>query len=308
MRIRRIEICDINGAAQVHEAVFPRQLLSKEWIESNVRAYPRVYYFIAENDENRIVGFIHWIQKSGFRQQVVLELEQIGVLPECQGGGLGTRLISETLRHIQADLEHRQASLKHIMVTTRADNSAQRLYRKVLGAEIEATLTDLYSADEVVMIARNVDILPVHLDSDRKIDRSVTWMELSSLRQIGEVQGDILTLEDAPKNYSESRRVGTLEIRPEYQDGLDGIEVGQTIVVLFWLHESKREILKVHPRGNTSNPLRGVFSTRSPVRPNPIAISELQVLAVNGNSLRVSGLDVLNGTPIIDVKKKIGTS
>jgi L-fuculose-phosphate aldolase len=131
-------------------------------------------------------------------------------------------------------------------------------------------------------------------------------MDLPRLKQIGEVQCDIFILEDAPKNFSESNRVGTLEIRPEFHDGLEGIEAGQTIVVLFWLHESNRDVLKVHPRGNNKNSLRGVFSTRSPVRPNPIAISELHVLEVIGNSLRVSGLDVLNGTPIIDVKKKIG--
>jgi ribosomal protein S18 acetylase RimI-like enzyme len=160
MRIRRIELRDIEDTAQVHEAVFPRQLLSKEWIACNVQAYPRMFYFIAENDNGQIVGFIHWTQKSGFRQHVILELEQIGVCQDCRGRGLGSRLISETLAHVQATLELRQASIKHVMVTTRADNSAQRLYRKVLGAEIEATLTDLYSADEVVMIARNVRIIP----------------------------------------------------------------------------------------------------------------------------------------------------
>jgi ribosomal protein S18 acetylase RimI-like enzyme len=160
MRIRRILLGDIDSTALVHEAAFPRQLLSKEWIECNVRAYPRIHYFVAENNEKGIVGFIHWTQKSGFRQQVVLELEQIGVHPDCQGAGLGGKLISETLPHVEADLRHRQASIKHIIVTTRADNFAQRLYHKVLGAEIEATLTNLYSADEVVMIARNVRISP----------------------------------------------------------------------------------------------------------------------------------------------------
>jgi len=111
--------------------------------------------------------------------------------------------------------------------------------------------------------------------------------------------------EDAPKNFDESDRVGTLEIYPEYQDGLDGIAPGQTIVVLFWLHQAARDILKVYPRGDRSRGLRGVFATRSPVRPNPIAISELKVLTVQGNRLEVSGLDILDGTPILDIKKKI---
>jgi L-fuculose-phosphate aldolase len=64
--------------------------------------------------------------------------------------------------------------------------------------------------------------------------------------------------------------------------------------------------LKVHPRGDKSRNQRGVFTTRSPVRPNPIAISELKVLAVKDNFIEVSGLDILDGTPIVDIKKKIG--
>ena len=131
-------------------------------------------------------------------------------------------------------------------------------------------------------------------------------MEQPILQIIGMLHGDIISREDAPKNYDESHRIGTLEIYPEFQDGLDGIVVGQTIVVLFWLHKSTRDVLKVYPRGDKSKGLRGVFATRSPVRPNPIAISELQVLAINGNQLEVSGLDSLDGTPIIDIKKKIG--
>lgn len=78
-----------------------------------------------------------------------------------------------------------------------------------------------------------------------------------------------------------------------------------TIVVLFWLHEASRDILKVYPRGDKSKGLRGVFATRSPARPNPIAISELKVLTIHGNHLEVSGLDILDGTPIVDIKKMI---
>lgn len=125
------------------------------------------------------------------------------------------------------------------------------------------------------------------------------------LQIIGVLHGDIYTFEDAPKNYSESERIGSLEIFPEFEEALDGIVSGQTIVVLFWLHQAARDILKVHPRGDRSRKLRGVFATRSPSRPNPIAISELTVLAVQGNRLEVSGLDILDGTPIIDIKKKI---
>ena len=130
-------------------------------------------------------------------------------------------------------------------------------------------------------------------------------MEPVRLQFIGVLHGDITSRADAPKNYDESERVGVLEIYPEYQEGLDGIAPGQTIVVLFWLHQASRDILKVYPRGDKTKGLRGVFATRSPVRPNPIAISELKVLAIHGNKLEVSGLDILDGTPILDIKKKI---
>jgi tRNA (adenine37-N6)-methyltransferase len=79
----------------------------------------------------------------------------------------------------------------------------------------------------------------------------------------------------------EGQRIGTQwRFTPNTRKALDGIEVGQIIVVLFWLHQSTRDVLKVYPRGDRSRGLRGVFATRSPMRPNPIAISELQVLAI----------------------------
>ncbi len=131
-------------------------------------------------------------------------------------------------------------------------------------------------------------------------------MVQADLQFIGILHCDIASRADAPKSYDESERVGTLEIYPEYQEGLDGIVSGQTIVVLFWLHQAARDILKVYPRGDTSRGLHGVFATRSPHRPNPIAISELKVKAINGCQVEVSGLDILDGTPIVDIKKKMG--
>ncbi len=124
------------------------------------------------------------------------------------------------------------------------------------------------------------------------------------LQFVGVLHGDITRREDAPKNYTESERIGSLEIFPEYAEALDGIVAGQTIVVLFWLHQAARDVLKVHPRGDHSRPLRGVFATRSPFRPNPVGISELKVLAMHGSRLEVSGVDILDGTPVIDIKKK----
>ncbi|MGR0482674.1 MAG: tRNA (N6-threonylcarbamoyladenosine(37)-N6)-methyltransferase TrmO [Candidatus Electronema sp. V4] len=130
-------------------------------------------------------------------------------------------------------------------------------------------------------------------------------MQQAEVRFIGVVHCDILRPEDAPAFYDQSERSGVLEIFPEYQDGLMGIAAGQTVIVLFWLHLADRSTLKVYPRGDRTKGLRGVFATRSPMRLNPIAVSELKVLAVDGGRLEVSGLDIINGTPILDIKKRM---
>ena len=123
---------------------------------------------------------------------------------------------------------------------------------------------------------------------------------------IGVMRCGLQSPAEAPMNYTESSEAGVLEIFPPYLEAMDGIEVGQTLVVLFWLHEARRDLLKVYPRGDRSRGLRGVFTTRSPMRPNPIALSELKVLKVHKNSIEVSGVDVIDGTPILDIKSTAG--
>jgi len=123
-----------------------------------------------------------------------------------------------------------------------------------------------------------------------------------TLTPIGVMHCSLQAPEDAPKYYTESAVTGTLEIFPPFLEAMDGIEAGQTLVVLFWLHQARRDQLKVYPRGDRSRGLRGVFATRSPIRPNPVALSELKVLKVQGNTIEVAGVDVINGTPIVDIK------
>jgi ribosomal protein S18 acetylase RimI-like enzyme len=149
----------VDAVAHMHKVCFPRQQLSADWVRCNFQCYPRVQLYVAKNSQGEIVGYIQWIQKSGFRQQVVLELEQFAVLPEYQGQGMGYALITKSLPMVQRELQARGASLKHILVTTRADNQSQRLYKKALNAEIEAVISNLYSHDEVIMVARDVDVL-----------------------------------------------------------------------------------------------------------------------------------------------------
>jgi predicted N-acetyltransferase YhbS len=158
MKIRPLQQQDIENTARVHKAAFVRQEMSNEWIRSNSKAFPRIQYYVAENQDKEIVGYIHWSQKSGFRREVVLELEQLAVVPQYHGKGIGTKLIKESLPQVNCQLATRGAEIKHVIVTTRSDNHAQKLYKKTIGAEVEATISNLYSADEVFMVARNIKI------------------------------------------------------------------------------------------------------------------------------------------------------
>ena len=155
MKIRFMEKCDLDGAALVHKAAFPRQKNSLEWLRCNLNAFPRLMSFVVYKGGG-IAGYIVWAQKSGFRPEAVLELEQLAVLQDFRGQGIARQLINESLPLVKEQLAQGGSTLKHIMVTTRADNFAQQLYRSTLGAEVETTITNLYSADEVLMIARNV--------------------------------------------------------------------------------------------------------------------------------------------------------
>lgn len=150
-----MEQSDLTAAAEIYQATFVRQSHSLEWLQCNLNAFPRYMMFVAQSD-NEILGFITWAQKSGFRREVVLELELLAVKPSCQGKGVGKKLIVDSLPLVKTLLAEKDAVLKHVLVTTRADNYAQELYKSALGAEIEATISNLYSADEVLMIARNV--------------------------------------------------------------------------------------------------------------------------------------------------------
>jgi tRNA-Thr(GGU) m(6)t(6)A37 methyltransferase TsaA len=104
---------------------------------------------------------------------------------------------------------------------------------------------------------------------------------------------------------TEKELIVRITIYPEYADGLDGIENLDHIYVLYWMHKLKardRETVKVHPQGDLNKPLRGVFSMRSPMRPNPIGLTRVRLLKKEGNTLLVEGLDALDGSPVIDIK------
>lgn len=123
-----------------------------------------------------------------------------------------------------------------------------------------------------------------------------------SLVPIGVVHSELTNLADAPRQGDAGGGEAWLELYPEVAAGLDGIRVGDRLVLLTWLHLAQREVLKVHPRGNPAAPLKGVFATRSPHRPNPIGLHPVSVLEIAENQLKVAPLEAIDGTPIIDLK------
>lgn len=152
--VRRWTEADLPRLTGIHALSFPRQGNSSDWIAANLRSDPKVIGYVAHVDAG-VSGYIFWTQKSGFRVDVVLELEQLAVHPDQRRQGIAQALIVESLAMVRAELDLRGATLKSVMVTTRIDNAAQALYRRALGAEVEAVIADLYSADKVLMISRD---------------------------------------------------------------------------------------------------------------------------------------------------------
>jgi tRNA-Thr(GGU) m(6)t(6)A37 methyltransferase TsaA len=119
---------------------------------------------------------------------------------------------------------------------------------------------------------------------------------------IGRVESALTDPASAPKQGDEGAPDAWLVFERAMLEALDGIQVGDELIVLTWLDRARRDILSVHPRGDTSRPHQGVLSTRSPHRPNPIGLHRVGVMAIDGARIRVRHLEALDGTPIIDVK------
>jgi tRNA-Thr(GGU) m(6)t(6)A37 methyltransferase TsaA len=119
---------------------------------------------------------------------------------------------------------------------------------------------------------------------------------------IGTVESPLVDPADAPKQGSEGAPEAWLVFTDEVATALDGIAEGDEILVLTWLDRARREVLRVHPRDDPNNPERGVFSTRSSDRPNPIGLHRVQVISIEGRRILVHPLEAVDGTPIIDVK------
>lgn len=127
-----------------------------------------------------------------------------------------------------------------------------------------------------------------------------------TIEPIGVIRSELKSLDDAPRQGDEGAPEAWLELNPNVADGLIGIQPGDDLFLFTWLHLADRTTLEVHPRGDLDRPMAGVFSTRSPDRPNPIGLHRVTVLEVSGPRLRVAPLEAIDGTPIVDLKPVLG--
>jgi tRNA-Thr(GGU) m(6)t(6)A37 methyltransferase TsaA len=138
-----------------------------------------------------------------------------------------------------------------------------------------------------------------HADRIRKRRQESGVFEL---RAIGTVESPLTDRDAAPKQGHEGAPDAWLAFKPGVLEGLDGLRAGDRVIVLTWLDRADRDTLRVHPRDDLSTPERGVFGTRSADRPNPIGLHPVEILSIDGARVRVSSLEALDGTPIVDVK------
>ena len=126
------------------------------------------------------------------------------------------------------------------------------------------------------------------------------------LRPIGRVASPLTDPAAAPKQGDEGAPEAWLEFDPEFAAGLSGLDEGEEVLVLTWLDRARRDVLAVHSRGDLSRSEQGVFSTRSPDRPNPIGLHRVRIAEIDGARLRVRDLEALDGTPVLDLKPVLG--
>ena len=126
------------------------------------------------------------------------------------------------------------------------------------------------------------------------------------LRPIGVIRSRLKSRKGAPRQGDEGAPDAWLEVGDSVADALDGVRAGDELVVITWLHHADRDVLKVHPRSDTSRPLTGVFATRSPDRPNPLGLHQVTVRRVAGTRLRIGPIEAIDGTPVVDIKPVLG--
>lgn len=127
---------------------------------------------------------------------------------------------------------------------------------------------------------------------------------LPALRPIGIVHSPLRDPTEAPRQGRDAGIEAEIEVFPKYLPGLQGIGERERLLVVCWLHRSRRDLLQISAKEG-GGPPRGVFATRSPNRPNPLAVYPVELLSIEGNRLRVRGIDAVDGTPVVDLKPRV---
>ena len=127
-------------------------------------------------------------------------------------------------------------------------------------------------------------------------------MTTIALRPIGRVESRLTDPTEAPRQPDEGAPEAWLVIDANFAAGLEGLRPGDDAILITWLDRAQRDVLTNHPRGDPSRPAAGVYTTRSPHRPNPIGLHQVTVAAVDGSRVLVKSLEAVDGTPIIDIK------
>ena len=123
-----------------------------------------------------------------------------------------------------------------------------------------------------------------------------------TLVPVGFVRSRLKDRGAAPMQGYEGAPDAWIEVLPEFAEGLDGLSAGEELVLITFFHQAQRDVLKLHPRDDPNLPITGVFATRSPDRPNPLGLHRVTVHELAGSKLRVSPLEAIDGTPVVDIK------
>lgn len=284
----------LDGCAVVFAAAFSEEPWNQPWTPEAAREMlkeildtPKSQGLVCLRPDGEILGFaLGFTRRRADGRTFVLD--ELCVGPEARGKGVATRLLSR----LHDELGGR--GVDRVLVETLADTPAEALYRK--GGYCEAFGTAM---------VKHLRVRGSHEPRARMRAASGAGIEM---QPIGFVRTDV---EKVPRNFRVSEVEGMLEIEEKYGEGLSDIEAGQRIVVIFHFHESpafSSDLLIQTPRSPRSDKEKmGIFSICSPVRPNPVGMSILDVLGVEGTtSLRVRGLDMRDGTPILDIKPWLG--
>jgi tRNA-Thr(GGU) m(6)t(6)A37 methyltransferase TsaA len=129
---------------------------------------------------------------------------------------------------------------------------------------------------------------------------------LAGLTAIGVVESPLTDLDAAPRQGDEGAPDAWLVIEPDLVAALDGLAPGDDVLVLTWFDRARRDVVRVHPRGDRTRAEQGVFATRSPHRPNPIGLHRVTIVAIDGNRVQVRPLEAIDGTPVLDIKPVLG--